>query len=166
MILRKVLYSVYIIFHIFTNLINSVICGIHNQISNHIFDHKVKDSIYILTATIGYNLSILTLYSQSMNLAYPVITEQCKKSYQNLYLKHYNALQVSKFQFVLHAKSIVTVSSIAQWQNAGCECVRSRVNPQSRTASFQRRYKNGISSSLVQHSTLKREILALSQDLR
>ena len=39
-------------------------------------------------------------------------------------------------------------------------------NPQSRTASYQRRYKNGTSSSLVWHSTLKREILALFQDLR
>ena len=39
-------------------------------------------------------------------------------------------------------------------------------NPQSRTASYQRRYKNGTSSSLVWHSTLKREILALSQELR
>ena len=38
--------------------------------------------------------------------------------------------------------------------------------PLSRTASYQRRYKNGTSSSLVQHSTLKREILALSQELR
>ena len=33
-------------------------------------------------------------------------------------------------------------------------------NPQSRTASYQRRYKNGTSSTLVWHSTLKREILA------
>jgi len=41
-------------------------------------------------------------------------------------------------------------------------------NPHSRTASYQRRYKNknGTSSSLVWHSTLKREILALSQELR
>ena len=39
-------------------------------------------------------------------------------------------------------------------------------NPQSRTASYQRRYKNGNSSALVQHSTLKREILVLSQELR
>ena len=39
-------------------------------------------------------------------------------------------------------------------------------NPQSRTASYQRLYKNGTSSSLVWHSTLKREILALSQELR
>ena len=30
----------------------------------------------------------------------------------------------------------------------------------------QRRYKNGTSSSLVWHSTLKREILALSEELR
>ena len=37
-------------------------------------------------------------------------------------------------------------------------------NPQSRTASYQRRYKNGTSSSLVWHSTLKREILALSEE--
>ena len=46
--------------------------------------------------------------------------------------------------------------------SAGCP----RFNPQSRTASYQRRYKNGTSSSLVWHSTLKREILALSQELR
>ena len=39
-------------------------------------------------------------------------------------------------------------------------------NLQSRTASYQRRYKNGDSNSLVKHSTLKREILALSQELR
>ena len=39
-------------------------------------------------------------------------------------------------------------------------------NPQSRTASYQRPYENGISSSLVWHSTLKREVLALSQELR
>ena len=39
-------------------------------------------------------------------------------------------------------------------------------NPQSRTASYQRRYKNGTSSTLIQHSTLKREKLALSQELR
>ena len=39
-------------------------------------------------------------------------------------------------------------------------------NPQSRTASYQRRCKNGTSSYLVQHSTLKRKILALSQELR
>jgi len=32
-------------------------------------------------------------------------------------------------------------------------------NPQSWTASYQRRYKNGTHSSLVKHSTLKREIL-------
>ena len=38
--------------------------------------------------------------------------------------------------------------------------------PQSRTASYQRRYKNGTRSSLVLHSTLEREILALSQELR
>ena len=31
-----------------------------------------------------------------------------------------------------------------------------RFNPQSRTASYQRRYKNGTSSSLVWHSTLKK----------
>ena len=29
-------------------------------------------------------------------------------------------------------------------------------NPQSRTASYQRRYKNGTSSTLVNHSTLKK----------
>ena len=39
-------------------------------------------------------------------------------------------------------------------------------NPKTRTASYQRRYKNGTSSSLVQHSTLKSKILALSQELR
>ena len=39
-------------------------------------------------------------------------------------------------------------------------------NPQSRTASYQRRYKNGTSSALVWHSTLKREILTLSEELR
>ena len=39
-------------------------------------------------------------------------------------------------------------------------------NPQSRTASYQGRYKNDTSSSLVWHSTLKRQILALSQELR
>ena len=38
-------------------------------------------------------------------------------------------------------------------------------NPQSRTASYQRRYENGTwLSSLVLHSILKREILALSQE--
>ena len=42
----------------------------------------------------------------------------------------------------------------------------SAFNPQSRTASYQRRYNNGTSSSLVWHSTLKRKILALSQELR
>ena len=35
-----------------------------------------------------------------------------------------------------------------------------------RTASYHRRYKNGTGSSLVWHSTLKREILALSEELR
>ena len=39
-------------------------------------------------------------------------------------------------------------------------------NPQSRTVSYQIRYENGTRSSFVQHSTLKREILALSQELR
>ena len=39
-------------------------------------------------------------------------------------------------------------------------------NPQSITASYQRRYKKGTSSSLLWHSTLKREILALSEELR
>ena len=39
-------------------------------------------------------------------------------------------------------------------------------NPLSRTASYQRRYKYGTTSSLVWPSTLKREILALSEDLR
>ena len=39
-------------------------------------------------------------------------------------------------------------------------------NPQSRTVSYQRRYKNGTSIALVLHSTLKREILALSQELK
>ena len=38
--------------------------------------------------------------------------------------------------------------------------------PQSKTASYQRRYKNGTSSSLVWHSTLKREIPALSEESR
>ena len=37
-------------------------------------------------------------------------------------------------------------------------------NPQSRTTSYQIRYKNGTSSSLVWHSTFKGEILALSQE--
>ena len=37
-------------------------------------------------------------------------------------------------------------------------------NTQSRTASYQRRYKNGTSSFLVWHSTIMREILALSED--
>ena len=41
-----------------------------------------------------------------------------------------------------------------------------RFNTQSRTASYQRRYTNGTSSFLVWHSTLKREKLALSQELR
>ena len=41
-----------------------------------------------------------------------------------------------------------------------------RFNPQSRTASYQRRYKNGTNGSLVWHSTLKREILAFSEELR
>ena len=39
-------------------------------------------------------------------------------------------------------------------------------NTQSRTASNLRRYKNGTSSFLFWHSTLKREKLALSQELR
>ena len=39
-------------------------------------------------------------------------------------------------------------------------------NPQSRTASYRRRYKNGTSSSLAWHSTFKREILTLSEELR
>ena len=39
-------------------------------------------------------------------------------------------------------------------------------NPQSRTASYQIRYKNGTSSALVWHSTLKMEIPPLSQELR
>ena len=34
-------------------------------------------------------------------------------------------------------------------------------NPQSNTSSYQRRYKNNTSSSLVWHSTLKRDILAI-----
>ena len=37
-------------------------------------------------------------------------------------------------------------------------------NPQPRTASYQRLYKDGTSSTLVWHSTLKREILALSEE--
>ena len=40
----------------------------------------------------------------------------------------------------------LTASSIAWWYSAGFECGRS-----------QRRYKNGTSSTLVQHSTLKKE---------
>ena len=42
-------------------------------------------------------------------------------------------------------------SSIVLAQSAGGPVF----NPQSRTASYQRRYKNGTSSSLVQHSTFK-----------
>ena len=41
-----------------------------------------------------------------------------------------------------------------------------RFNPESRTVSYQRRYKNGTSSALVQQSTLKREILALYEEKR
>ena len=37
-------------------------------------------------------------------------------------------------------------------------------NPQSRTVSYERYYKNGTSSSLVWHSTLKREKLVLSEE--
>ena len=37
-------------------------------------------------------------------------------------------------------------------------------NSQSKTTSYQRSYKNGTSSSLVWHSTFKREILALSEE--
>ena len=36
-------------------------------------------------------------------------------------------------------------------------------NPQSRTESYQSRCKNDTSSSVVWHSTIKREILALSE---
>ena len=36
----------------------------------------------------------------------------------------------------------------------------------SRTTSYQRRYKKGTSSSLVYYTKLKKEILALSQELR
>ena len=41
-----------------------------------------------------------------------------------------------------------------------------RFNPPTRTTSYQRRYKNGTRSSLVWHSTLKREILALSEEVK
>ena len=56
-----------------------------------------------------------------------------------------------------------TASSIAQWQSAGFECRRSRVQSPRHTKDV---IKNGTSSSLVQHSTLKRDMLALSQELR
>ena len=58
--------------------------------------------------------------------------------------------------------SFCTASSIAQWQSAGIECGRSRVQFQVE----DRVIPNVTSSFLVQHSTLKREILGLSRELR
>ena len=51
--------------------------------------------------------------------------------------------------------SIYNTLIIAVWYSAGFECGRSRVQSSTRTVSYQRRNKNGTSSSLVWHSTLK-----------
>ena len=71
-----------------------------------------------------------------------------------------------------HFLCIICVSGLPPRQPSGRVLASSAggpgFNPQSRTASYLRRYKNGTSSTLVQHSTLKREILilALSRELR
>ena len=65
--------------------------------------------------------------------------------------------------YIQYAHSLPRLpSSRVLASSAGCP----EFNPQSRTAPYQRRYKNGTSSALVKHSKIKREILALSQELR
>ena len=67
--------------------------------------------------------------------------------------------------------TIIYILLIGGWLNLEDRLLDSLVvecwfNPQSRTASYQRLNKNGTSSSLVWHSILKREVLALYKVLR
>ena len=87
-----------------------------------------------------------------------------------LSFKYFSPMTFYQIEVIVHKAVILTPKTISIERSFQCmhaPPLRQPValsaggpgfNPQSRAASYQRRYKNGTSSSLVWYSTLKREI--------
>ena len=129
-------------------------CNCH---SKHMHSYVVFDFDWLLVNILRKTLKKQILYSILTILKENTIKRNLA-AFPPLFGRYFLRLLWSVLNISLtHSMCTYTASSIAQWQSAGFECGRSRVQSPVKDASYQRRYKNGTSSALVQHSTLKRE---------